>query len=618
MGEWKSRVQRGLPWAVVGLFFVWKTVPVWRHFGSRHYAIRGPLLDTLNMLWLSWWTHVAGSSADHTLLFSDLVNFPLGGSSAVDYSLAFLHVGLAGLLRGVMPDVAAHNLVGMAGLLFSIVAIFLLLREVSGEGVLAGLFTCLVVTFGLATSNQLPDLELLYFGYLPLALLCWHRYLVLGGRRWVVGAVVLTGLASYAQMYYGLTLLSMLAVVAVVLAGGMPLVGDDVKVSSRRTQQVLGGGLGLALLLHSHNIYNAIAADTIVTPEFTARVPWGFDLTDGLLLVLVCAAPGLLGLWLGVRKMALWGLMAMPPALLSLGYGLQSYWGDTVPMPLAWLRSLLPFVWRITFPNRFVAPMLLALAAALLACWRVLPGLPGAQTRERRYVVVGVGVVAFWALAAFAPLVPSDCAPLMSIASGSTGERLSSYPPPGMPVTSLTRADAATMCEGVTGQKLPAAAMLWPFEQLETVAMPPLPPCLAEIGRQGGDFAILELSRCDVRGYVGYFHTLHEKAIAGYPCRQYQLASKYDAPSFLTRYQASYAEDRASSLVDAALLVELGVGYVVLYDIPGCILVGRTGAQQSDDSYHWSKEDFAAAYGQPHCQDEISAVYALPATPEVR
>ncbi len=618
MSEWKARVQRWLPWAVIGLFWAWKTVPIWRHFGSRHYAIRGPLLDTLNMLWLSWWTHLSGASPDHSLLFSDLINYPLGGSSAVDYSLAFLHVGLAGLLRGLLPDIAAHNLLGLAGLLFSLVAIFLLLREVSGEGILAALFACLVVTFGLATSNQLPDLELLFFGYLPLALLCWHRYLGRGERRFGVAAVVLTGLASYAQMYYGLALLSMLAVVALALAGGMPLVGNDAKESFRRTQWVLGGGLGLGLLLHSHNIYNAIVADTIVTPEFTATVPWGFDLTDGIWLVLVCVAPVWLGLWLGVRKLALWGLVALPPALLSLGYALQSPWGEEVSMPLAWLRSGLPFVWRITFPNRFVAPVLLALAAACLACWRVLPQLVGAWTRAHRYAAAVGGLMGFWLLAAFAPLVPSDCTPLMNVSSGTSGQRLASYPPPGMPVTSLTRADAATMCEGVTGQRLPVTALLWPLGQLETVAMPPLPRCLGEIARQTGDFAILELSRCDVRGYVGYFHTLHQKAIAGYPCRQFQLASKYDAPSFLTRFQAAYSEDRATSLVDAGVLATLGVGYVVRYDVPGCILVGRTGAERPDTDHLWSEEDFVAAYGSPLCQDEISVVYALPANLEVK
>ncbi len=611
MSGWKAKVERFAPWAIIGFFWAWKTVPIWRHFGSRHYAIRGPLLDTLNMLWLSWWTHFSGTSADHSLLFSDLINFPAGGASAVDYSLAFVHVGLAGLMRGLMPDIAAHNLLGLAGFAFSLVAIFLLLREVSGEGILAALFSCLVVTFGLATSNQLPDLELLYFGYLPLSLFCWLRYVEGGRRGWGIGAVLLTGFASYAQMYYGMALLAMLGLVALALLGGLPLLGEDVKRSFARTRSVLAGGFGLALLLHARNIFNAVTADTIVTPEFTAAVPWPFELADGIWLILVCIAPVWVGLWLGARRMALWGLLALPPALLSLGYALVSDWGGALSMPLAWLRSLLPFVWRITFPNRFVAPMLLALASALLASWRILPDLLASKWVPWRPAIAGGLILVFWLLAAFTPLVPSDCAPLMNMASGKSGEMLPDYPPPGMPVTTLTRDDAASMCDGVTGPKLPATALWWPFQPLETVAMPPIPRCLEQIARHQGEFAILELSRCDVRGYVGYFHTAHEKAIAGYPCRQYRLAAKYDAPSILSRFQALYSEDRASSLLTHEVLAGLGVKYVVLYDIPGCILVGRSGAKRPDEEYIWSEQDFSTEYGQPTCQDEISAVYAI-------
>jgi hypothetical protein len=613
MSGWKSRVERFLPWAIVGLFWAWKTAPIWRHFGSRHYAIRGPLLDTLNMLWLSWWTHFSSASADHSLLFSDLINYPAGGASAVDYSLAFLHVGVAGLLRGVMPDIAAHNLLGLAGFAFSLVALFLLLREVSGEGILAALFSCLVITFGLATSNQLPDLELLYFGYLPLALFCWLRYVDRGSWGWGVGALVLTGFTSYAQMYYGLALFAMLGLVSLVLFGGLPLLGDGVKRSFRRTVLVLGGGFGLALLFHARNIVNAITADTIVTPEFTAAVPWPFGLADGLWLLLVCVAPIWLGLWLGARRMALWGLLALPPALLSLGYALLSDWGGPISMPLAWLRSLLPFVWRITFPNRFVAPMLLALAASLLAFWRILPQLISARWARQKAALAGAFVIFFWLFAAFAPLVPSDCAPLMNMASGTSGEMLPDYPPPGLPVAALTRDDAATKCDGVTDARLPASALLWPFQPLETVAMPPIPPCLQEIGAEVGDFAILELSRCDIRGYVGYFHTAHEKAIAGYPCRQYKLAAKYDAPSKLSQFQALYFEDRARELMGRRDLANLGVSYVVHYDIPGCILVGRSGAASLGEEYIWHAEDFSTAYGPAVCQDEISTIYATQA-----
>ena len=451
---------------------------------------------------------------------------------------------------------------------------------------------------------------MLFFGYLPLALFCWLRFVERGSWGWGAGALILTGFTSYAQMYYGLALFAMLGLVSLVLFGGVPLLGNEVKRSFRRTITVLGGGFGLALVLHARNILNAITAETIVTPEFTAAVPWPFGLADGFLLLLVCVAPIWLGLWLGARRMALWGLLALPPALLSLGYALLSDWGGPFSMPLAWLRSLLPFIWRVTFPNRFVAPMLLALAASLLACWKILPQLMSARWARQKAVLGGGFVALLWLIAAFTPLVPSDCAPLMNMASGSSGERLPDYPPPGLPVTGLTRADAATMCEGVTSAKLPAAALLWPFQPLETVAMPPIPPCLQEISEEAGDFAILELSRCDIRGYVGYFHTAHEKAIAGYPCRQYNLAAKYDAASSMSRFQARYFEDRATRLLSRQELAKLGVNYVVHYDIPGCILVGRSGAEDEGEEYIWGAEDFSSAYGPPVCRDQISAIYS--------
>lgn len=608
---WKQRGQRWLPWVILGLFWVAKTAAIWRHLQTRHYAIRGPLLDTLNMLWLSWWTEFSVASSNHTLLFSDLINFPLGGSSAVDYSLAFLHVGVAGLLRGVLPDLVAHNVMALAGFSFSLVAIFLLLREAAGEGVLAALFACLVTTFGLATANQLPDLELLWFGYLPLALVGWLRFIETGRVGWGVGAVLLTGLTAYAQMYYGLALILMLSGVALALLGQIPLVTGGPRRDFQRTLWVLGGGFGLALLLHARNIYNAVSARTIVTPEFTAAVPWPFDLTDGLLLLLVCVAPIWLGLWLGARRVALWGMLALPPTLLSLGYGLTSDWTGVVPMPLSWLREVVPFVWRITFPNRFVAPLLLALAASLMAAWRMVPALLP-ETRARWRPAMGaVLLLGFWVAATFVPLVPSDCAPLMNMASGTAGERLASYPPPGMPVAALTHLDADGQCAGVRNARLPRRALFWPWQPLETVAMPPLPPCLADIAADPQARAILELSRCDVRGYVGYFHTAHKKAIAGYPCRQYGLAARYDAPSKLSRFQAAYSQDGANRLLTRDELQELGVDYVVRYEIPGCILMGRSGADSTAPPSRWSEADLVAAYGEVTCRDPVTRVHRL-------
>ena len=612
-GAWKLRGQRWLPWALIGLFWALKTAPIWRHFSSRHYAIRGPLLDTLNMLWLSWWTHFSGASAERSLLFSDLINHPAGGVSAVDYSLAFLHVGLAGLLRGVLGGVAAHNLVGLVGFTFSLVAVYLLLREVSGEGWWSALLACLVIALGLCTSNQLPDLELLFFGYLPMGLLAWLRFVRSGKRGWSIAAVILVGLSAFGQMYYGLSLLGMLAIASLFLYGGLPLMEVDPKVAFRRTALVGGCGFALALLLHSRNIYNAFTAQTLITPELTATVPWPFTLADGLWLVLVCVLPVLAGLALGARRAVLWGLLSLPPALLSLGYQPESDWGGTIEMPLSWVRSMLPFVWRVTFPNRFVTPVLLSMAAASLGLWRVA-SVPGrGWWTGKPHLLAAVLVLLFWVLGTFAPLVPSDCAPLMSVASGSTGEWLEDYPPPGMPVKALTGAASHEECQDEAAGELPWYALLWPAQPLETVAMPPIPRCLEEISQHSESFAILELSRCDIRGYVGYFHTAHEKAIAGYPCRQYRLAAKYDAPSVLSRFQALYSEDRASSLLNRQDLSELGVGYVVRYDIPGCVLVGRSGAERPGEEYLWTPDDFSLAYGPPVCRDVVSAVYAIPA-----
>ncbi len=605
----KDRIRGAAPVGILVLFWAAKTASLWRHLDTRHYAMRAPLVDTFHMIWQSWWTSVAVGSAEHSLLSSNLINHPLGSPSALDYSLASLHVGLAGLFRGAIGTNAAHNLVAIIGFTFSLVAVYLLLREVSGARLRAAVMTCLVMAAGLCVANELPDLELIFFGYLPLALFGWLRYQDRGSWRWLALAIGMVGLTAFSQMYYGIALFTILGTGAVLSLAGFPLAGVASRGARWRTPVVLVGGLALGALLHARNISNAVRASTVLGADLTNSLPWPFGLLDLLLLILLVAVPLALAGWLGSRRGLLWGILAAPIMILSAGYEVWDPWGGVSTMPLAWMRSTLPFIWRITFPERSVTPLVLLVGASVLASLRGAPRPRWGAGVVPPAAITVAAMLLFWVGSSFSPMVTTMCRFRENQVALGTSNFPPSVLPPGAVLDGPGYQEACfrPTVGGVLGRRLSRL-----FLPLETLPMPPTPRCIAAIAGAPGDFGLLELTTCNMAGYQAYFQTSHEKSVVGFPCRDIRLARRSAIPSPFSLFQEEYRKGEVRSLMSRETLAAGGIRYVVRYDQAGCTpWMATQGKGASGDGGELDHEDFAVAYGQPICSDELTTVYAV-------
>ncbi len=631
------------PWLILVVAWLAKTWEMWRHLGSRHYALWGLYFDTVHMDWMSWWTSVALTRPDQDLLYSTFVSYPVGCYTVIDSSLAFVHVVLAGVLRLAVGSPAAHNIVAALGVGVSLLGVFLLLRHISRSGVVAALLSALVVTYGIAWVRTLPDLELVFFGYLAFALLAWYRYVEVGGKWRLALAVFLVGLTSFSQMYYGFSLLGILAAIAVLAAVGLPLRGVTRKALLHRTLWVLGLGILASFAFHARNIGNVVSVVQLPVNDH----PIAYEIWEGALLIGVVLFALVLGFLAAVPSALFWGLAVLPLAILSLGERLHSAsLGMTLDMPLHWVRAIRPFLWRLSFGFRFIAPTLLGLAALYAALWaergRILARLP--QVKER--VAALVLVVLFWLTAAYAPLYPRF--ERMPLLAGSIDAEACTAPQPDVctmvqrwanqcdepPLSSVDAAPPPTTLSEL-GRAL--GPLFEPFVPVATVPMPEIPPCVKRLAEEPGEFAILELSRYPQNAYRAYFQTIHGKPLSGFPVRDNDSQLRVEVMAPNAHAQEGFLRGTLRQLPDAADLARGNVKYVMLHQkgrLPRCLLRvpqrGERGSgaptsaaapmpvQPGDDvpvghplrPRDYPREDFVAAYGEPVCEDGAVVLFA--------
>ncbi len=617
------------PWVLLLAFAAFKTSDIWRNLSTRHYALKGAFMDTVCTSWFSWWIGEAIWDGRHTLMFSDLINFPHGATTPLDYSLTFAHAWLAGLIQPLLGAVVAHNLVAIFGFVLTLVAFFLLLREVSGSTLLSSILSILVVSFGLAGDNCLPDPELIFVAWLGFSLLAWQRYLGAGRLGWLLASALLVGFTCYAQMYYGMAVLATLAAAALLGFGGVTFQDVPAETLLKRTLAVLGAGLALAVMFHARNILNVLQAGSLGHMQKDIDILWPYSVVDGLLLLAGVAAPAVAGLLLKSPDALTWALLALPVAVASLGFALDVPSQD-IPrtMPLGWARDHLPFLWRLSFPTRFVGPLLLGIALSYAALWRGLRPSPGPSSGRFPHVkpllAGALTVAAFWATSAFLPLTPDTLG-----ASGPVAPDAASKPTPQGPTCYLAQMEMEAPGASpwrIAGQTTPgprsrfhADVLLWPFVPLRTVEPPAVPECIAQVASEDGEFAILDLTQDHLlKPLFHYFQTIHGKAIAGYPCRFRWMDEQRTDPSELTLIQHDFEFGNLDRLPPPEMLRKLGVRYVVHSELqaprePGGIPCIRPDVDPAVERRPRRWFDFEATYGKARCVDSVVRVYATEA-----
>ena len=223
-------------WAGVTLLFAVLTAamawPLVRHGGSlapQHGDVY------FNMWRLRWFAHAVTTSPAH--LFDANIYFPERDTYA--YSDAMIVEGLIAAPLAALNPVAVHNLMMLAPIALSAVALFALVRYLTGSRG-AGLVAGTAFAFAPYRFEHIMHMELQWTVWMPLAFLSLHRLLRTG--RWRDGIALGACLARQmlSCIYYGLVLLPLLG------AGAVLLLLSDRDVAWRRAVPPLAAAFALA------------------------------------------------------------------------------------------------------------------------------------------------------------------------------------------------------------------------------------------------------------------------------------------------------------------------------------------------------------------------------------
>ncbi len=511
--------------AVAGLLVVWayKGLSIVATLHTRVYQ-GGDDVDSLGQFWMSWWASEAFYTPGRQLFFCPIINTP-DGSSVFDANIAYLHVLASGLLRPQLGPQGAINVVFLAGVLCSLLGVYVLARQLTSSRLMAAGGAVLAELLIIEVNPEFSDLEMANYGVLALALTAWIRLLTRGGGGRVLLAGLLVGLTCVEQMYYGISLLLLLGMaVAVAPLGLHPGLGTPRQLVVR-TVTATAVGLALALPLMASSLLSLahvqVVPDGGGMADLGARYEWLF--ANGVMVSnrswsLLGLVP-LAGLAAFDRRRQTWFWLAAMALMAFLAtsflWDIRYEHGLAARSPWMGGERLVPFIWRLTFPRRFGRMAVLLLVALLVASDAGL----ARRLRPGRVARVGLSVGLL----------------VLGLAMGSM---LVGRPPGVVP----------------------------PLRPIEATEQPAVPEFYRRLGRDATASPLLILGCQEHPNLDAYHQVFHGKPIAANPARGTSFGELEGMESPLAAIQRRFCEQDPPPLPYAHELRDQGVRYVVLYE----------------------------------------------------
>jgi len=230
-------MRRGWP---IGLFVVLTVAMTWPQ--ARSIATEAtPHQDVYFNMWrLEWFAHAMATHPAH--LFDTNIFFPETDTLALsDAMLVEGSVAAPFAWIGIRP-VLLHNLLLLGAIAFSGAAMFALARYLTGSRA-AGIVAGIVFAFAPYRFEHIMHMEMQWTMWMPLAFLALHRTLDTGKMKYGLATGLCTALQMLSSIYYGIFLVALIALAAVLL------IVPDRRVGFKEAVKPLVVGAVLAMLV---------------------------------------------------------------------------------------------------------------------------------------------------------------------------------------------------------------------------------------------------------------------------------------------------------------------------------------------------------------------------------
>jgi hypothetical protein len=566
--------QRLLPWArsdiyavaALLLFWLFKASRILTDITHRHFAMRLSIPDVLEQQWNTYWLGRVVTGLAESVHYCPLMNYPAGA----DYFGArpnYIHCLVAGWFHMKWDGVPAANTVALAAILFSMVAFYVLFRQLARSRAIGFAVTLLVASFSLMFDNQLLDISLCNAGFLALALHFWLRAVDNPNWRPAVLSVLFALLTGISHLYYGAMLFGFVGLALPFLAFAEFRGGTGPSRSTLYSFAILSASMifvAVALWGPLATI-RAVSAEGGVAPQLAARRLGRPE----LLMTCLAIAAVVGGAW-ALRKHKVpgavyWVTCTVFLFLMSLGDRSFSpvVGHEGVPQDgllLSWLLRIIPFGWRFTQPDRLTIGTLIGAGGLAAVLWRGFSAvrLPSPQLNSlagKRALFIVTIVLVIPMLGVSTPYRAPGALYQLTTSGGRRVTGLRDDTLAYLPCSSGAGKESVSLAGEPTIERY-----LWPLLPLEYTLFPGVPKVLADLADDPEPMAIMEVGG-DVHFLSLYYQTVHGKGVGGYHLPQHLWSAH--PPSPLTLAEEEIRKDRNYDSLSLARLREMGVRYII-------------------------------------------------------